>query len=197
MKNQLSGRGFRAGFAVVVFGAALVATAPVRANENALSNPKVTFTATGSDGTKIVGSGSHLKLEVRGSLLVFKVPLRSVTTRVEASDRQMRDRYLEADTHPSVELRIAREALTVPRADGATEGNANAKLFLHGRTRDTIVHYALERKGESLKVRGSFRVDLRVHGIDIPNYHGVTVRPDVEVEVAFGALDRAMIAEAQ
>jgi hypothetical protein len=197
MKNQLSRMGGGLAGFMVVFVGVLIAAPGARAEQSALSNPKVTFTATGSNGVKIVGAGTQLKLEVRGSLLIFKVPLHAMTTRVDARDRQMRDRYLEADTHPSVELRLAREALTIPKSDGATEGNANAKLILHGKARDTIVHYSLERKGDSLKVTGTFRVDLRVHGIDIPNYRGVTMRPDVDVEVAFGTMDRAVVADAR
>jgi polyisoprenoid-binding protein YceI len=124
------------------------------------------------------------------------VPLKTVTTRKDARDRQMRDRYLEADTHPTVELQMAREALTVPKRDGFFEGDAPARLKLHGKSRETMVHYSVERRGESLRVSGAFRVDLRAHGIDIPTYRGITVRPDVQVEVAFGDIDRAVIADA-
>ena len=182
------------GFMFVV-GAAWAPLA--HADSSALSNPRVTFTASSSNGTKIVGTGTDLKLEVRGPWLIFKVPLSTVSTRHEGRDRQMRDRYLEADTHPAVELRVAREALSLPRGDGLVEGNAKAKLKLHGKARDTMVHYTIERKGSSLKVTSTFRVDLRLHGIDIPSYRGITVHHDVDVEVAFGSEDRVVVADAE
>ena len=164
--------------------------------ERSLTNAHVKFTASVSNGPKIVGTGTDLRLESKGGLLIFKVPLSTVSTRKDARDRQMRDRYLEADTHPTVELQMAREALTIPKADGIFEGDAKASLKLHGKSRETIVHYSVERRGESLKVSGSFRIDLRSYGIDIPTYRGITVRPEVDVEVAFGGIDRAVIADA-
>jgi polyisoprenoid-binding protein YceI len=197
----MAGAGCRAsaalvtGLMVVIAGAAWTTLA--HAGDTALSSPKVTFTASSSNGGKIVGSGTQLKLEVKGSWLIFKVPLSAVSTQIEARDRQMRDRYLEADTHPAVELRLARDGLNVPKSDGATEGNANAKLKLHGKTREIIVHYIVERKGAALKVKSSFRIDLRSYGIDLPSYRGITVRPDVDVEVAFGSIDREVVADAQ
>lgn len=180
----------------VVLTMALAGQAPARAGERSLANAHVKFTAAVSNGPKIVGTGNDLRLESKGSRLIFKVPLNSVSTRKDARDRQMRDRYLETDTHPTVELQMAREALTIPKRDGIFEGDAKASLKLHGRSRETIVHYSVERRGESLRVSGSFRVDLRAHGIDIPTYRGITLRPDVDVEVAFGGIDRAVIADA-
>ncbi len=175
---------------------ALAWEAPARAAERSLANARVKFTASVSSGPKIVGTGTDLRFEAKGGTLIFKVPLNAVTTHKDARDKQMRDRYLEADTHPEVELTLARAALTIPKTDGVVEGDAKAHLKLHGKSRDTIVHYSVERHGESLKVSGSFRIDLRAHGIDIPAYRGITVRPEVDVEVAFGGIDRAVIADA-
>src|SRR5438105_1784561 len=93
---------------VVVAGGALAALAPARAAADALTNPSVRFTLTASNGTKIHGAGTDIKLENRGNWLIFRVPLASITTHQVQLDRQMRDRYLEADTHPMVELKIAR-----------------------------------------------------------------------------------------
>ncbi len=193
MANQRARAGVWSG---VFLAAALAFSAPVRAAERHLANAHVKFTASVSTGPKIVGTGTDLRFEAKGSLLIFKVPLSAVTTRKNTRDKQMRDRYLEADTHPTVELRMAREALTLPKGDGVVEGDAKASLKLHGKSRETTVHYSVERRGESLKVSGSFRLDLRAHGIDIPSYRGITVRPEVDVEVAFGGIDRAVIADA-
>ena len=193
MANQRARAGVWSG---VVLAAALAFPAPVRAAERHLADAHVKFTASVSNGPKIVGTGTDLRFEAKGSQLIFKVPLKAVTTRKDTRDKQMRDRYLEADTHPTVELQMAREELTIPKADGVFEGDAKASLKLHGKSRETIVHYSVERRGDSLKVSGSFRIDLRAHGVDIPTYRGITVRPEVDVEVAFGGIDRAVIADA-
>src|SRR5437763_15739059 len=85
----------------VVLGMALAWQAPARAGERSLANAHVKFTAAVSNGPKIGGTGNDLSLESEGSRLVVKVPLNSVRTRTDARDRQLRDRYLEADTHPT------------------------------------------------------------------------------------------------
>jgi polyisoprenoid-binding protein YceI len=180
---------------LMVFAGA-VWIAPARAAAEALSNPTVRFTVVASNGAKIVGTGTEIKLESRGPWLTFRVPLSSVSTKSGSRDRQMRDRYLEADTHPTVELKISREALKGSKGGGLGEGNTVAKLSLHGKSLDVTVHYSLERSGESLNVKGSFDIDLRAHGIDVPNYRGITVNPKVAVDVSFGTVDREMVADA-
>lgn len=197
MANQRACAGVWIGVFIGFFLAtALALPVPAGAAERNLAHAHVKFTASVSSGLKIVGTGTDLRFETKGGFLIFKVPLSAVTTHKDTRDKQLRDRYLEADTHPTVELQMAREALTIPKADGVFEGDAKASLKLHGKSRETTVHYSIERRGDSLKVSGSFRVDLRAHGIDIPTYRGMTVRPEVDVEVAFGGIDRAVIADA-
>ena len=183
-----------AGLLVVAGG---VAGAPRRAAAaDGLTSPAVTFTIATSNGTKITGKGTELKLVTQGGWLIFRVPLSAVTTDHGPRDRQMRDRYLEADTHPMVELKMAREALKIPKGGGSSEGTAVATLNLHGKSRQVSVHYGLQRKGETVQVNGSFEIDLRAHGIDVPRLRGVTVEPKVAVNVSFGTVDREMVAEA-
>jgi len=198
MANQRARAGVWIGVCIGSFAAAALGLYPLPAGavERNLANAHVKFTASVSSGPKIVGTGTDLRFEARGGLLIFKVPLRAVTTHKDARDKQLRDRYLEADTHPTVELQMLRDALTIPKADGIYEGDAKASLKLHGKSRETIVHYSVERRADSLRVSGSFRIDLRAHGIDIPTYRGITVHPEVDVEVAFGGIDRAVIADA-
>jgi polyisoprenoid-binding protein YceI len=161
-----------------------------------LTNPSVTFTIATSNGAKITGTSTELKLENHGGWLIFRVPLSAATTNHGQRDRQMRDRYLEADTHPMVELKMPREALKIPKGGGGSEGTARGTLNLHGKSREVSVHYALERKGEALQVSGSFEIDLHAHGIDIPRYRDITVSSKVAVNVTFGTIDREIMAEA-
>jgi|SRR5882724_4428815 len=181
---------------VVVAGGALAALVPARAAADVLTNPTVHFTVSAANGAKITGTGTDIKLENRGAWLTFRVPLGAISTHHVQRDRQMRDRYLEADTHPMVELKIAREALKIPKGAGVGQGTASAQLSLHGKAREVAVHYTLERQGESLKVSASFEVDLRAHGIDVPSFRGVSVSPKVAVAVSFGTLDREVVADA-
>jgi hypothetical protein len=166
------------------------------AAESGLRNPRVTFTATGAAGLKVVGTGRELVLEAQGQTLVFRVPLRSIGTGIGMRDRQMRDKYLEVESYPFVELRMARDALNLPVWNGATTGDAKARLTMHGKVKDTNVHYTIRRQGQWVDVTGTFRVDMRAHGIDLPSHRGLTLNPEVDVEVSFGALDRAVVADA-
>jgi hypothetical protein len=45
------------------------------------------------------------------------------------------------------------------------------------------------RTGGSLHVGGTTKLDIRDYGIDIPSYLGVTVKPDIDVEVQFTATE--------
>src|SRR5215471_5365140 len=82
------------------------------AAENGLVNPKVTFTVSGPAGMTVVGTGTELTMQAQGQSLIFRVPLRSLTTGLAVRDRQMRDKYLEVESFPTVELRIARDAFS-------------------------------------------------------------------------------------
>jgi hypothetical protein len=47
------------------------------------------------------------------------------------------------------------------------------------------VHYRATRKGNAYEVKGDLKVDFREFGIEIPSYLGATVKPPVDVNVAF------------
>jgi len=165
------------------------------AAESGLADAKVTFTATATAGAKIVGTARELTLEAQGPWLVFKAPLRTITTGIPLRDRQMRDKYLEVESFPFVELRLGRETLSLPALNGASAGEARGRLSLHGKSKDTTVRYSVRREGDAIKVSASFRIDLRAYGIDIPSYRGITLNPDVDVDVGFAAVDRAVVAD--
>lgn len=181
--------------AIVLVGSIVLAGSG-HAADSGLSNTKVTFTATapGPAHVKVVGSGTELTLQSLGEWLVFRVPLRSVTTGVAALDRQVRDKYLEIETFPMVELRVARGGFNIPSYNGAATGHADGRLTLHGKTRGTRVHYTIARQGESVTVRAGLRVDLRAFGVDVPRQGGLAMSPEVAVEVGFGTIDRAVVA---
>jgi hypothetical protein len=186
-----------AGLNQMIFLIGVIAfSSPGYAADSGLRNPKVTFTATGPAGLQVVGTGTELTMETQGPTLVFRVLLRSITTGIGLRDRQMRDKYLEIESYPFVELRLARDVLNMPALNGTTAGDATARLTMHGKVKDTTVRYLIRREGQRVDVTGTFRVDLRAHGIDLPAYRGLTLNTEVDVEVSFGAIDRAVVADA-
>ncbi len=60
-------------------------------------------------------------------------------------------------------------------------------MKLHGKTKDVSFHYVARKDGNAMRVGGTVRVDMRDYGISVPSYLGVTVKPEVDVEVKFGA----------
>ncbi len=98
----------------------------------------------------------------------------------------MRDKYLEVGKYPSAELVVPKSALRIP-TNAETSGDATGTMKLHGRTKSVSFHYFARPDGSVIHVAGTVRVNIRDYGIDVPSYLGVTVKPDVDVEVHFGA----------
>ncbi len=82
-------------------------------------------------------------------------------------------------------LRVSRSELTFPKEREAAEGTAMGELTLHGQSRPVQVHYRAELGAHGvIDVRGSLQLDLRDFGISRPNYLGVSVAPEIEVQVS-------------
>lgn len=151
--------------------------------------PHVAFHANGTAGMKIVGTTSELDVDDRGAEIVIKVPLRNLTTGIALRDHHMRDKYLEVGAYPDAVLTVPRSALQVPASDGTSSGDATGAMTIHGRTKDVRFHYTVARAGGAYHVGGTTHVNIRDFGIAVPSYLGVTVRPDIDVEVQFAASD--------
>lgn len=149
----------------------------------------VTFLAVGPGGMKIEGKSNDIKLSEDGDILVITVPLSALDTGIELRDRHMKDKYLEVGKYPTAELRVPKSALQLP-ADGQTSsGDARGTMKLHGQSKPVTFHYEAKKNGAAYVVKGHVDVNMNQFGIEVPSYMGVTVKPDVNVNVAFGAVD--------
>lgn len=147
---------------------------------------KVTFAARGTAGFKLAGTTDQLSVRDDGANLTFTVPLKTVKTGIDLRDRHMNEKYLETQKFPDATLVLPRAALKVPARDGeTTQGEVTGTLTLHGVTRDQTVRYTAQRVGGAQRVSASFKMNFRDHGVNVPSYLGVTVKPDVEVQAAF------------
>lgn len=151
--------------------------------------PSVAFHATGPVGFKLVGTTSDLDVDDRGAQIVIKVPLQNLKTGIALRDRHMRDKYLEVSTYPNAELTVDRGTLHFPTGNDPVSGDATGVMAIHGKTKSTTFHYSIGRSGNTLHVVGTARLDIRDYGISIPSYLGVTVKPDIDVEVRFDAAE--------
>lgn len=147
----------------------------------------VTFAATGPAGMRIVGTTSDLTVADDAQNVTVTVPLANLKTGIDLRDRHMREKYLEIGKYPNAELVVAKSAIRMPPAGGDSSGDASGTMKLHGKTKAVSFHYIARKDGGAMKVGGTVRVDIRDYGIDVPSYMGVTVKPEVDVEVKFGA----------
>jgi polyisoprenoid-binding protein YceI len=146
---------------------------------------QVSFVAIGPAGLRIEGKSDQLQLTDRPDAFVVTVPLAKLETGISLRDHHMHEKYLETPKYPNAQLAVARNAIQVPADGHEVEGTVPATLALHGRTKTVSVHYRASRQAKSYNVRGDLKVDFRDFGIEIPSYLGATVKPPVDVNVAF------------
>jgi polyisoprenoid-binding protein YceI len=145
----------------------------------------VSFVALGPAGLRIEGKSSDLQVTDRPDALVVTVPLAKLETGISLRDHHMQEKYLESQKYPNAQLAVARSAIKFPAAGQTTEGTVPATLALHGKSKTVPVHYKATHNGNAYDVKGDLKVDFREFGIEIPNYLGATVKPPVDVNVAF------------
>jgi polyisoprenoid-binding protein YceI len=139
---------------------------------------------------KIVGTTSELATTDDGQTITVTVALAHLTTGIELRDKHMRERYLEVQAYPTTTLTIPRASLSIP-APGATQtGDPPATVTLHGQTRPASFHYSATNEGGNLRVDATLHLNMRDFGVTVPTYLGVTVKPDVDIDVHFTAVDR-------
>jgi len=151
--------------------------------------PVATFKASGPAGMQINGKTGDLDVDDQGGKIVIRVPLRNLATGIALRDDHMRNKYLQVGSYPNAELTVDRASIHFPNGDGSSTGDAQGTMALHGHTKNVNFHYVLARQSGVLRVDGTARIDIRDYAIDVPSYLGVTVKPDVDVEVLFSATE--------
>lgn len=168
---------------------AVVCLAPTLADAafTRIGTPTVQFTAAGPGGLKIVGTTHELDVRDDGTSVTVSVPLANLDTGIGLRNKHMREKYLEVDKYPRAELAVKRADIKVPEAGAPTAGEANGTMLIHGISRPARFSYKSRRDASGIHVTGAVRVNINDHGIAVPSYLGVTVKPDVDVELSFEA----------
>lgn len=146
---------------------------------------KVSFTATGPGGLRIVGTGRQLDVADAGDRVTVTVGLATLDTQIELRNKHMREKYLEVDKYPQAELSVARSELK----PGVAEGDAQGTMRLHGQSKPVRFHYVTKSAGSAKSVTGTVRINMKDYGIAEPSFMGVSVKPDVDVEAVFSIKD--------
>jgi polyisoprenoid-binding protein YceI len=153
----------------------------------ALSKPSesnVKFTASGPAGLKIEGKTNELDLAEDGGNVVVTVRLANLDTGIAIRDKHTKD-CLEVEKYPDTKLSVAKSALKLPTNGEKASGDAPGTLKLHGKDVPTSVHYDVKADGSAFVVDGKLRINIKDAAIVAPSYMGITVKPDVDVDVHF------------
>jgi len=152
---------------------------------------RVSFSASGPAGMKINGTTSDLSTSDDGQTVIVTVPLAHLATGIELRDKHMREKYLEVQTYPTASLSVPRSAVAFPAVGATQTADLHGTVTLHGQTRPLTFHYSATNDGGVYRVDATVHIDMRDFGIVVPSYLGITVKPDVDVEVQFTAAPTA------
>ncbi len=146
--------------------------------------PAVAFHARGPAGMHLTGTTSDLDVIDQGATVTIRVPLAHLATGIGLRDHHMREKYLEVGKYPNADL-------VVDRASVKTEGSGDAQgtMTIHGKSKRVSFHYAAHHAGGKVDVTGRAHIDFRDFGIKVPSYLGVTVKPDIDIDVHFAATE--------
>jgi len=161
--------------------------APAQLSE--AGSPTIKFIAIGPAGMHIEGKTSELKVLDKNQTISVSVPLARLETGIGLRDTHMREKYLEVQKHPTAELKVARAVLTFPAANAAASADATGDLTLHGVTKPVKFHYEVKH-GADYAVASKMHVNMNDFNITVPSYLGVSVKPDVDIDVSFHVVDR-------
>ena len=153
------------------------------------SGGSVSFTATGPGGLKFEGKTSAIKISERGEKVRVSVPLAGLVTGIELRDKHMKEKYLDVGSFPEASVEVPRTSLKIPAPGASSSGEADGTFTLHGQTRPAKIKYSAKRDGDTLDVSASTRINMKEFGVEVPSYLGVTVKPEVDVNVQFKATD--------
>jgi polyisoprenoid-binding protein YceI len=145
---------------------------------------EVVFTGIGAGGLKFSGKTSEVTTAQEGDKFVVKVALKKLDTGIALRDDHMTKKYMECEKFPDATLTVARSALKLPES-GESSGEATGTFAMHGKTKDLPFKYKATKGAAGTDVEGTLHLDFRDFGIEIPNYLGITVKPDVDVAAKF------------
>ena len=153
------------------------------------SEATVRISLRGTAGLHFEGTTHELEISEQAGDLVFQVPLSHLDTGIGLRNRHLRD-HLDVEHFPRAELRVPRQAISLPVEGKSSESDAPCTLSVHGVSKPCSVHYRVEQGllGER-RIRGTTGIDMRDFGIEAPSYLGIHVEPSVAVQVDFSIRD--------
>lgn len=147
---------------------------------------EVTFLAVGKPSMlKIHGKSAEPRADLKldGTNLSGKteIAMDSFTTGIETRDKHMKEKYLQTKEHPRATLTLKDVKVGPDFASSLSSGSKpfEGTLAFHGKELPVKGNFSAANG----KVSASFPLRLSEFGVEIPQYLGVTVAENVDVEV--------------
>lgn len=169
-----------------ILGLVLALSGTASAAWVAQGTKNASFRAVGPGGLAIVGNSSDVSVKDLGQNLAIVVGLQGLKSGIDMRDSHMKETYLETTKYPNAQLLVSKSKLSTPNAGADVDGT----LTLHGVTKPVRFHYIATGTGKQAHIEGTLSVNMKEFGIQVPNYLGVTVKPDVQVSAKFDAADK-------
>lgn len=152
----------------------------------------------GTAGLAVDGKSSELIVQEFGGVIMVTAKLDCVTeqrghTSCIKTGIAMRERhlwkYLDAGKFHEATLSVDHSQVKVPKDHEKVEGDATGTFSLHGVQRALSIHYAAQRTGSDIQVRGRIDVNLKDFNIEQPSFAGVRTGMIAEIKVQFALHD--------
>jgi polyisoprenoid-binding protein YceI len=164
-----------------------VSPAPAAAKLTKTGTARTTFMVAGPTGLAIKGTTADMTVTDDGTIVTITVPLKHLSTGMALRDENIKT-ALAVATYPTATLAVARASLTFLNQKSPT-GFANGSFTLHGRTKMVRFHYQARKTGTTYAVTGALSFNMNDYGVTSPTYLGVTVKPTVQIQTVFDAID--------
>ena len=117
-----------------------------------------------------------------------RIPVSSFEFPKALMQRHFNENYLETDKYPlsTLEGKLEDTKLVAKTKNGTVSQRLNAKLTMHGVSKDYMIPCQIEMKnGEPIRAKGKFPVKLADHNIDIPKIVIKQIAEVIDVDFDF------------
>jgi polyisoprenoid-binding protein YceI len=171
----------------IVLVASLVVASSALAGLTKVGDGVASFKGVGPAGFKIEGKTKTVDVKDDGKSLTVVVGLKDLETGISLRDSHMREKYLEVDKFPEATLAIAGDQVKWPEDGKSSEGSAKGSFSVHGVSKEITFKYKITNSGGTYAVEGEAPVNFKDHGVNVPSYMGITVKPDITILSKFNA----------
>jgi polyisoprenoid-binding protein YceI len=145
---------------------------------------------------RVIGHGSPASgaLAIDGDKVSgqLEFDLTSLETGIDTRDRHMKEKYLEVEKYPKATLNIQKvghlAAWTLANPT-INEDTFEGMLTLHGVTKPVSGKFSMT---SDRAVEANFTVKLSNFGVAIPQFGGITIADDVDIDVKIGNLTQKL-----